>query len=155
MAEEAKRPSRLAKALPFLLFLAFAAPLTLALALLDPEGSRLFPSCPFHSWTGLFCAGCGSTRAIHELLNGHLLAALAYNPLTALAAPFALYLCAAWGAYALLERRLPLPPFNGKTALTLAAIMVAFTIARNLPGLSGALLAPHKAAQEEASKPEG
>ena len=35
----------------------------------NPEIFLLFPKCPFKLLTGLKCAGCGSQRAIHNLLN--------------------------------------------------------------------------------------
>ena len=31
-----------------------------------------FPACAFHSATGLWCPGCGLTRGLHALLDGHL-----------------------------------------------------------------------------------
>lgn len=46
----------------------------------DPAapGSR-FPACAFHAVTGLWCPGCGLTRACHQLFTGHPLAALQSN----------------------------------------------------------------------------
>jgi len=53
------------------LFLAF-----LALSLLtylyfkyDPINNLLFPKCPLHATTGIYCPGCGSQRATHALLH--------------------------------------------------------------------------------------
>jgi hypothetical protein len=57
------------------------AVVTAALALFDPATTWWFPSCPFHAMTGLLCPFCGSLRAIHALLRGAPLAALAFNPL--------------------------------------------------------------------------
>ena len=39
------------------------------------------PACIFRQLTGLYCPGCGSGRAISAVLHGHLLSALACNPL--------------------------------------------------------------------------
>lgn len=39
----------------------------------------LFPKCPFKLLTGFDCPGCGSQRAIHALLNGHIAEAWRYN----------------------------------------------------------------------------
>lgn len=39
------------------------------------------PSCVFHSMTGLYCPGCGGTRAVLELMKGHLLQSLWYHPI--------------------------------------------------------------------------
>ena len=51
------------------------------LATFDPATTWWFPSCPFYALTGLLCPLCGSLRALHALLTGAPLAALAFNPL--------------------------------------------------------------------------
>lgn len=38
------------------------------------------PPCVFHSLTGLYCPGCGGTRAVRYLLHGQLGKSLFYNP---------------------------------------------------------------------------
>ena len=35
----------------------------------QPGKSDIFPPCIFYSATGLYCPGCGSQRAIHDLLH--------------------------------------------------------------------------------------
>ena len=50
----------------------------------DPATNWWFPSCPFHALTGWLCPLCGSLRALHALLAGAPLVALALNPLTTL-----------------------------------------------------------------------
>lgn len=47
----------------------------------DPAQSGLFPPCPFYWCTGLYCPGCGSLRAFHQLTHGHLSQAFHLNPL--------------------------------------------------------------------------
>jgi hypothetical protein len=47
----------------------------------DPAESKVFPPCPFKALTGLYCPGCGSLRAVHQVLHGHFLAAFRLNPL--------------------------------------------------------------------------
>lgn len=47
----------------------------------DPAESSVFPPCPFKTLTGLYCPGCGSLRAVHQVLHGHFLAAIRLNPL--------------------------------------------------------------------------
>ena len=39
-----------------------------------------FP-CLFHLMTGLYCPGCGGTRAVRALLRGNLAMSLQYHPL--------------------------------------------------------------------------
>jgi hypothetical protein len=65
-----------------LLSLASLGTVAAALAVFDPAVTWWFPSCPFHAITGWLCPLCGSLRAVHALLAGHPLAALAFNPLT-------------------------------------------------------------------------
>lgn len=36
--------------------------------------------CMFHSITGLYCPGCGGTRAFQALFSGHVLKAFYYHP---------------------------------------------------------------------------
>jgi hypothetical protein len=35
----------------------------------NPATSKLFPPCPFYTITGFYCPGCGSQRALHNILN--------------------------------------------------------------------------------------
>lgn len=42
------------------------------------------PKCLLHTWTGIPCPGCGSTRAFRQFLVGHLGAAFVFNPLATL-----------------------------------------------------------------------
>src|SRR5580700_1516854 len=61
------------------------------LEIFDPATSGIFPPCPVHYLTGWYCPGCGSLRAIHQLLHGNLRAAWAMNPLTVVLLPFLMY----------------------------------------------------------------
>ncbi len=42
--------------------------------------SQGFP-CMFHAMTGLYCPGCGGTRAVRALLRGDVLMSFQYHPL--------------------------------------------------------------------------
>jgi hypothetical protein len=42
---------------------------------------KMAPACTFRALTGLPCPTCGATRAVVHLAEGHLLSALAMNPL--------------------------------------------------------------------------
>ena len=73
---------RLARAFPPLAVWLIALALVIPLAAFDPSTTWWFPSCPFHALTGWLCPLCGSLRAMHALLTGAPLAAMAFNPLT-------------------------------------------------------------------------
>jgi len=114
---------------------------TVLLRQLDPSrpGSGL-PPCPFHWMTGLYCPGCGATRAMHALAHFDLAGALAMNPFLVLALPvIALLLAdfAGWwpGAWRPGQSRL----FDARPW---AVLVIAFWIARNLPWPPFAWLAP-------------
>src|SRR5262245_232827 len=57
----------------------------------EPGRNGFFPPCIFRLLTGLQCPGCGSTRALHQLLHGHFFAAFTLNPLFVIAIPLLLY----------------------------------------------------------------
>ena len=53
-----------------------------------PLNHILLP-CIFHKLTGLYCPGCGGTRAVAFLLHGDFLHSLVYHPFV----PYAFVLC--------------------------------------------------------------
>jgi hypothetical protein len=57
----------------------------------EPGKSGFFPACMFRALTGLTCPGCGSTRALHQLLHGHVGNAFVLNPLLLIALPILMY----------------------------------------------------------------
>ncbi|MGN8773207.1 DUF2752 domain-containing protein [Candidatus Weimeria sp. HCP3S3_B5] len=49
--------------------------------------------CIFHEVTGLYCPGCGGTRALRFLLHGHPLLSLWYHPLVIYGVFLIIYYC--------------------------------------------------------------
>ena len=58
---------------------------------LDPA-TTFFPRCPFNLLTGLKCPGCGSQRAIHQLLNLNIAEAFRYNACLVIFIPIVIFL---------------------------------------------------------------
>ncbi|WP_169463247.1 DUF2752 domain-containing protein [Kaistella palustris] len=56
----------------------------------DPANSALFPKCPFKYITGFSCPGCGSQRALHEILHFNFLKVFEYNALLIFSLPYIL-----------------------------------------------------------------
>jgi hypothetical protein len=108
----------------------------------NPATSSLFPPCPFHALSGLYCPGCGSLRALHQLLNGHGRAAFAMNPLAVALFPFLLYGLVSQVSLQLRGRYLPRFFIPGAWIWGLGAIIIAFGILRNIPLAPFNLLAP-------------
>jgi hypothetical protein len=102
----------------------------------NPASSRLLPPCPFHALTGLYCPGCGSTRACHHLLHGRIATAFDFNPLMVVSLPFIAYGLARQAVR--LARGSPPPPaapsrLSGWWIWGLLVVVLAFAVARNLP----------------------
>ncbi|WP_417428657.1 DUF2752 domain-containing protein [Halpernia sp.] len=55
---------------------------------MNPLSNSFLIKCPFKTVTGLDCPGCGSQRAIHEILHGNFKQAFSYNPLFIIAIPY-------------------------------------------------------------------
>jgi len=124
-------------------FLALAATPCLVLLLVrNPADSGLFPPCPLLAITGYHCPGCGTLRALHQLLNGHLLAAIDYNPLTVFFLPFLAYAFFAAMAGEFGRPKLPAVFIPAGWIWALLVAVVAFGVLRNLPVFPFTILAP-------------
>ncbi len=62
----------------------------------DPSRHAVYPQCLLYNATGIYCAGCGATRALYALLHGRLLVALHDNALFIAALPLILYVAGAY-----------------------------------------------------------
>ena len=103
------------------------------LFLFEPGRTGFFPVCMFRLVTGLTCPGCGTTRALHQILHGHFLEAFMLNPLLLLAIPFLLF---AFVRYSLMVLRGGPARKNALPAQYIYAlffIVVGFWIFRNTP----------------------
>ncbi|WP_394331100.1 DUF2752 domain-containing protein [Flammeovirga pacifica] len=98
----------------------------------NPLAYDFFPKCPFKAVTGLDCPGCGSQRAIHQLLNFNLIAAFKYNPLLLLSIPYILIeIIFRWIDPRIIykQRKVLYGPIAIKIILI---VVIAFSIGRNL-----------------------
>lgn len=103
------------------------------LYLFEPGKSGFFPACPFRLLTGFTCPGCGTTRALHQVLHGHFDTAFTLNPLLLLSIPFLLF---ALLRYSAIVMRGGVPRPNALPAPVIYAIffvILSFWIFRNTP----------------------
>jgi hypothetical protein len=105
-----------------------------------------YPTCLLYRTTGIYCAGCGATRALHALLHGQIVTAVHDNLLFMTLLPVAFVLTAiyawkawkqdAWPAVVIGQSHLI------RTGLGLVLLMAAFMAVRNIPGAPFDLLRP-------------
>ena len=108
----------------------------------DPATSGFYPPCPVFYLTGWYCPGCGSLRALHQLLTGNLAAAWAMNPLTVLLLPFLAYGLSSEALRLLRGKGFPKIFIPSEWIQVLCAVIILFGIARNLSLYPFNMLAP-------------
>ena len=115
------------------LLLALAAFVCMVLLIAPPGSPRAkwLPKCMVYQNTGLYCPGCGCTRALSALLHGDLKASLHNNLLLIPASLTAAILIVKPG----ITLRRPV-------AIAIVVIIVAFTVLRNIPCAPFTALAP-------------
>ena len=106
----------------------------------DPMGPGLhFPACPLYQTTGLWCPGCGLTRAARALMNGRIGTAFGYNLLFPLFFGGFVFAWVAWFRRSLGRAVIvPVEKLPAWTAVALGGLVLTFAVVRNLPGF-GAL----------------
>ena len=109
---------------------------------LDPAKCALYPPCVLHLITGLYCPGCGSARALHQLLHGNLLMAVRFNPLLVAALPFVCYAFLMEGIRAATGSRVTTFRPRWNYAKAVLYLVVAYWVLRNVPIYPFTLLAP-------------
>src|SRR5687768_1822652 len=119
--------SRRLTALLVWLTLAFG---TAYLFIFEPGKSGFFPICPFRALTGLTCPGCGSTRALHRLLHGDMVAAFEFNPFLVLSLPFLAYVLVRYTTAAVTGRPLQGNRLNAKYIWMLFVVIMSFWVFR-------------------------
>jgi len=102
-----------------------------SLYLFNPDKTVIFLPCPVHFLTGYHCPGCGSLRAIHSLLHGHVGVAMSLNPLMVVSIPIigSMFLNPIW----VYKKHVPWVAFW---------ILIVYGVVRNIPMWPFCLLAP-------------
>jgi len=100
----------------------------------SPYDSGIFPRCPVNQYLGVQCSGCGSQRAIHDLLHLRVGAAFSANALVVLGIPYLLLgYFTEWQAgssswWSHLRRTL----YGANAIWIVLAIILVFTVGRNI-----------------------
>ncbi len=114
--------------------------LTVALHLRDPHQHGSWGLCPSAAM-GVYCPGCGGLRAVNDLTNGDVGAALSSNLLVTLTIPVGVVLLAIWAVDRWRGRTRSVPWTRLRPiVISLVTVMFVFAVVRNTG--SGAWLAP-------------
>lgn len=104
----------------------------------NPNGQLFFPKCPIYQHLGIYCSGCGSQRAIHDLLHFRFNDAISHNLLLI---PALLLILIEFGMRFLYPEKKSIFYYR-KTPLIVLAILILFTILRNIRSAPFEFLAP-------------
>ncbi len=132
------------KKIQFLIRCAAVVAISLLYFFIDARETQLFPKCPFHSLTGLFCPGCGSQRAISALLHFDLISAMRFNVLLVASLPMIGYSVYASIMNTFTTKVVQQRLFHSVTFIwILAVVVMLFWVLRNVHVYPFDLLAPH------------
>ncbi|WP_227994581.1 DUF2752 domain-containing protein [Luteimicrobium xylanilyticum] len=100
----------------------------------DPNHPGRYPVCPLYVLTGVYCPLCGGLRATHGLAHLDLADAWSHNPVWTVAAPL---LVLAWADWAWRRwRGRPARRVPRAAVVAVVVVLLAFTVARNVPAWS-------------------
>ncbi|MEG3626181.1 DUF2752 domain-containing protein [Streptomyces sp. C6-003] len=98
----------------------------------DPGEPGHYPACPLLQFTGVYCPGCGGLRSAHAFVHGDLTTALQANAPAVLGYLAFTVLWTVWVVRAARGRPVGIAPGPVLT-WTLGALLLVFTVVRNLP----------------------
>lgn len=103
---------------------------------------RIHLFCPIHKVLGVYCPGCGATRALLSLLHGRWMEALSYNPFFILSLPLLCYLLGVVYLQAFFLRGFGAKMPGRVFWIVYFTLMLIFTVLRNIPAFPFTWLAP-------------
>lgn len=126
----------------YILMLILFVGLALFYFLVNPSGVDYLPKCPLYSTTGIYCPGCGSQRATHDLLHLNIMGVIHHNALYLLALILLGYHGVILFANKFLNKNWKSLFNHPKTPIVVLVIVILFWILRNLPFAPFNWLAP-------------
>lgn len=91
----------------------------------------ILPDCNFYRWTGLYCPGCGDTRAVIALMNGDILLSLRQNALIVVLLLIAIALYIELFLKVVFEKRFKSPILNLKFLCIFLILFAIYSVVRN------------------------
>jgi hypothetical protein len=97
-----------------------------------PRLAAALPACPIHQYLGVLCPGCGATRAVLELLHGHISDAFRWNALFVFLLPVTIWFGTESYRRAVRAREFEWPQVPAAVVYAVAVAACVFTVLRNL-----------------------
>ena len=91
----------------------------------------MLPECQLYKWTGLYCPGCGDTRAVIALMNGDVLLSLRQNALIIALLLLGIAMYAELLLKVVFEKQFKSPVFNLKFLVIFLSLFSAYAVVRN------------------------
>lgn len=112
------------------------------LAVVDPNESGIYPTCPSLTLFGVLCPLCGGLRGMHALTQGDLGGMLSSNLFVPLVVVLGTWAWLSW-MLATVGRPVVRPPaLTRRTWVVVGVLAVVYTVLRNLTGTPFEILAP-------------
>jgi len=111
--------------------------------LVNPSEVDFFPKCPLYLTTGLYCPGCGSQRATHQLLNFNLIGVVQQNALFLFSLAIFGYHLIVSGVNLYFKKNIYNYLYHPKTPIIILVIVILFWVLRNIPLYPFSILAPN------------
>ncbi|MFD0762438.1 DUF2752 domain-containing protein [Lutibacter aestuarii] len=109
---------------------------------INPNEVNFLPKCPLYATTGIYCPGCGSQRATHQLLNFNFLGVVQQNALYIIGLFIIGYHLIISGVNYFFKKKYYNYIYHSKTPIVLLILIIIFWILRNIPYYPFNLLAP-------------
>lgn len=93
---------------------------------------RMIP-CPFREITGLYCPGCGSIRAVTQIVRGNLQRAIQHNVFAVAFLPLLMWAILSNVKQVITGKGLPYPQLPSSAIWALLGLLILFAVLRNLP----------------------
>ncbi|MBV1888330.1 MAG: DUF2752 domain-containing protein [Urechidicola sp.] len=109
--------------------------------LIDP--SRMFLNCPIYATVGIYCPGCGSQRALYDLLHLNIIGVFEHNLLFAFGVMLVAYQIIITSINSVFNKNIKNLLYHKKTPIVILIIVVIFWILRNITKYPFNWLAPN------------
>ena len=117
--------------------------LTILFFFINPSDVNFFPKCPLYVTTGIYCPGCGSQRATHQLLQLNFVGVLQQNVLYFFGLLILVYHITITGLNLFFKKNIYNYIYHPKTPIIILVIIIIYWILRNIPYYPFNILAPN------------